>query len=610
MSAVVSPWISFLRQYGPVPQGENAFDELLERAQKRWRIVPIKVELEHFPALLDNFRSAAPRSIILTGTAGDGKTYYCREVWRELNNGGADWNPDAKVQQLDLGMFRLVVIKDLSEISGEEKREWLRALADALAGVDQERVFLVAANDGQLLDGWSLLKGLSHASDVKWEIEDLLVSGQRRSNKFNFDLYNLSRTTAEKMFPRVLEAVLNHPGWQSCEGCDYRDGNAERKPCPIQENKRRLSDKLTQQRLGDLFELAELNGWHLPIRQLLLLTANALLGHVEAKEGLLTCKETPKALEKSSIAGASLYRNIFGENLTPRRRDSKKVFQVLRTFGIGSETSNFIDNILIFGEADPALRELYQQLMLADPEYGADRVWQDSQQAYLEGAETRESEDFLDQLAGQRQRLFFVVPPELAAQLRLWELTTFHFAEEYLNKAQRTLGRGERVAADITARLVRGLNRIFTGMLAKDDSKLILATSGSLSLARISRVYEDTIPVQPTIGQSIRLERDQELNLPVLMVSLSRELKARLPLNLRRYEYLSRIAEGALPGSFSRECYEDLLSFKTTLLRRLAVRRRQDEVEETPDRVALRLISRLNSEGYISSPDEIEVKLP
>ena len=39
-----------------------------------------------------------------------------------------------------------------------------------------------------------------------------------------------------------------------------------------------------------------------------------------------------------------------------------------------------------------------------------------------------------------------------------------------------------------------------------------------------------------------------------------------LRLNLTRYEFLMRVGDGALPGNFSRECYEDILSFKSALL--------------------------------------------
>jgi hypothetical protein len=107
----------------------------------------------------------------------------------------------------------------------------------------------------------------------------------------------------------------------------------------------------------------------------------------------------------------------------------------------------------------------------------------------------------------------------------------------------------------------------------------------------------------------VQIEADADLKRPSLVVSLSDNQSARLPLNLRRYEYLSRIAEGTLPNSFSRECYEDILAFKTKLLRQLAIRRKCEIVEPDSDRIVLSLISRLNSEGLISEPEYIEVRI-
>lgn len=610
----ISSWISFLRQYGPIPQNENSFDERIEASIKRWKVDPIKVGLEHLRELVENFRSDSPRSIILTGTAGDGKTFYCREVWRALQGNQHGWDPEAMVQELKVGKFTLIVIKDLSEITGEEKRNQLTLIADSLAGIAEDTLYLVAANDGQILEGWSHLVTGEHAKKIKKEIEDLLITGRRSSSKFNFYLYNLSRTSAETIFPKVLEAILKHTGWDQCTNCQLREALEGQNPCPIWENKTRLEgtaeDQLIQQRVSDLLELSELNGFHLPIRQMLILVANTILGHSEAKDGLMSCKEVPKLIQRESISKASLYRNIFGENLPERRRDSKEIFKVMRRFGIGSETSNFIDNIMIFGGDDPELKGYYEELLLSDPHYGADTTFRTGQQAYLEGGEDRAGDEFLKLLTGQRQRLFFTVPEHLSSPLRLWQLTSFHYADEYLNDVHRTLNRGEKVKADILARLVRGLNRIFTGILLRNDKQLILATSGSFSQARVSRVYEDAIPVRRNhSGESIQIEADPDLRRPLLIVSLSEKQRVSLPLNLRRYEYLSRIAEGSLPNSFSRECYEDILAFKTSLLRQLAIRRNREGDEDDSGRLTLNLISRLNSDGLISDPYYIEVKM-
>ena len=49
-------------------------------------------------------------------------------------------------------------------------------------------------------------------------------------------------------------------------------------------------------------------------------------------------------------------------------------------------------------------------------------------------------------------------------------------------------------------------------------------------------------------------------------VSLQGGKLCSLRLNLTRYEFLMRVSAGALPGNFSRECYEDILAFKSSLL--------------------------------------------
>jgi hypothetical protein len=51
-----------------------------------------------------------------------------------------------------------------------------------------------------------------------------------------------------------------------------------------------------------------------------------------------------------------------------------------------------------------------------------------------------------------------------------------------------------------------------------------------------------------------------------------------------RFEFLCRVAEGALPGSFSNECYEDLLAYKVRLLRK-AEHVRAGELVQVPDEI-------------------------
>ncbi|WP_204150048.1 hypothetical protein [Leptolyngbya sp. CCY15150] len=604
-SCSTSNWISFLRQYGPIPRNDNMYDEVIQRTLRRKKLQAIAFETEYLGELLDNFRSASPKSVILTGTAGDGKTYYCRQIWEEFGGSVDDWQKDSKIQRLMLGDQQLVVIKDLSELTLEEKQSLLPQIATAILGKDTSKVYLIAANDGQLVEAWTEAAQIEELEPVRKTIEDLLVGDLRELDGFQVKLYNLSRQSAAVLFPRILKAILEHPGWGDCNQCAYQNQG-----CPIWQNKQRLegtdADRTTRERLTDLLELCELNQMHLPVRQLLLLIANALLGHPDARDKLLNCRKVSEIIAAETTSLASLYRNIFGENLPERRRESTEVFKVLRGFGIGAETSNQIDNILIFGADDPELQPLYTDLVLSDPFYGADLKYQAQQRSYLEGDAAKGREEFLNVLQAQRQRLFFTILSDHTTDMKLWDLTIFQYAGEYLNGLFKVLQEGEKIPKSITSRLIRGLNRIFTGLLVNNQDELLLATSGSYSQARISRVYEESISVARKRGESVSVELDKSRKKPILVVNLASEVEPiRFNLTLTRYEYLSRVAEGALPSSFSQECYEDVLAFKTQVFRQLSVRQTLEREDDGEEAMNIRLLE-VNS-GGIASERTLEV---
>lgn len=95
--------ISFLRHYGPIPAGDNMYDELIQAEIDRHEINPV---IRIIPARLDevknNFESTEPRNVILTGTAGDGKTFHCRQIWTAFGGDPDHWNTGEKVFSLTL----------------------------------------------------------------------------------------------------------------------------------------------------------------------------------------------------------------------------------------------------------------------------------------------------------------------------------------------------------------------------------------------------------------------------------------------------------------------------------------------------------------------------
>ena len=95
-----SQWIDFLRHYGPIPRNDNMYDEVIQRTLKRKKVDPIIFETKYLNELIENFQGSSPKSVILTGTAGDGKTFCCRKIWEALNGKSEDWEKNQKVYLL------------------------------------------------------------------------------------------------------------------------------------------------------------------------------------------------------------------------------------------------------------------------------------------------------------------------------------------------------------------------------------------------------------------------------------------------------------------------------------------------------------------------------
>jgi len=182
-------------------------------------------------------------------------------------------------------------------------------------------------------------------------------------------------------------------------------------------------------------------------------------------------------------------------------------------------------------------------------------------------------------LVRQRRGLFFKIPRESESDLHLWELTVFKFAGEYLDFVVEVLRQGGAVKRPILSRLIKGLNRVFTGMLINSERELYLATSGNFSQAKVSRILIDQVFVEPSRGEKIILRFDKSNHRVLLSVFFTPQLFVDFDLTLIRYEFLSRIAsEGALPASFSKECYEDLLALKSQLIAAHSKRQAQEGV--------------------------------
>jgi hypothetical protein len=613
-------WLQFLRHYGPVADNDNMYDETIQRSSRRRGIAPI--EFEH-PTQIEivncfNQSTADPVSVILTGTAGDGKTHLCRQVWKALNGDDEAWasdNPYLTIQfhypkdkkswpgSDDRGLYRSVKIHFIRDLSGwapqqgaawePGKEELLQKFSRSLFDGEADEIFLIAANDGQLVESWRRLKETDDVKRARQVFEDLLVEDRQQQPGVRLRFFNLSRANSAELFDRALDAFVNHPGWHELKQGIPAENDVFGPKCPIRHNYELLQTPLVRLRLRSLLELCDHNGLHVPIRQILLLLTNSVLGHPDAKDHLLLPADVPKIIAAGIVSKASLYNNIFGGNLSEIRRQSITIFDYLERFQIGYETTNRVDNILIFGQDDENLGNYFNEFVANDTFYGADNRFYAAKREYIEGAEEHEdkSKEFLQMLVSQRRGLFFKIPKASEKELNLWELTVFKFAGEYLDSVTEVLRSGGIVKRPILSQLVKGLNRVFTGMLINSDREIYLATSGSYSQAKVSRILVERVSVEPSKGEKVVLRFDDSNERVVLAIFFAPDVCVDFNLTLIRYEFLSRIAlEGALPASFSKECYEDLLALKSQLIAAYRKRQTRESARESTT-ISLNLLS-------------------
>jgi hypothetical protein len=606
-----SAWIGFLRNYGPLSTNGNMYDERIERSRRRAGVAPaISLPDPATDLAVACLQSAeTPTSVILTGTAGDGKTYHCRRIWERLGGDPEQWahgdRASPGIRELDVGSRKLLVVKDLSELNEDTGLAFFSRIFSTLSGDDRSLLFLIAANVGQLHDEWQAaivrcVGQFPRAVECWAEIESQLF-GREATPQAGVRVFDLSRGDVAMTLGNVLNQILDHPAWDGCSTCELRATTSG--PCPIWGNRERMREgelgARLHSRLKQLVHLQAQNGRHLTVRHLLMLVVNALLGHPEVKQDLLACEDVAGLQRQGTISAASLYNNLFGENLPERQRAGRELFDKLNRVGIGTETSNRIDRILTYGVDDPDLRASYDELVGRDTVYGHTPAWAALRDDYIERGE---SDEFLKALRRQRQRLFFTMPEDKTKALGLWELTIYHYADEFLRTAQ-LIRSAKRAPQEVVRRLIQGINRVFTGQLLREDDRIILASSGSSSQSKTSLLYEGSIPRHGDAGERIDIVPGQRTDIALRVdLAITGAPPIDLDLTVLRFEFLSRVAEGALPSSFSLECHEDILAFKARVLR--AVERRRRSVASDSS-VRLQLLE-ISIEGRVQ-PRTVEV---
>jgi hypothetical protein len=558
-----NPIVDFLASYGPQASSNNLYDEFVVEAAKRTGCAALQIDQPLTAELVAILGSAAPRCVILTGTAGDGKTYTARKVVEALTGEARVWSNTQKIYALPnlLPSGRSALfIKDLSEINEAEKN---RIFPDVLAALMGEgtNVFVICVNDGHLLKFFRD-RGEAELHD---RIAEMLRTDARDDPNGHFSLFNMSRQSHRHLVDQIVDGVVAHEGWGACEGCPTLADKEN--PCPIRCNRDILLRKdpaSMRARLKDMIRMAAADGRHLSIRQLILLTVNILLGDARAGSTLLTCQKAQRRARENDYGATNPFANAFGVNLTERERRQYGAFTVLSEFQVGFETNNVFDQGLLWG--DDSLPDC--------PWYG-ERIFASTRNLYR-GDPSRHSADLQRAIVDQRRRLFFSIDPQ-GAEVRAnprrspWNLSIFKHGADYVAMVDGLLGAG--MPQLIARQLLRGLNRMMTGeMTISDDRLWITAPSGVYMGSEIPLLVQHAghpraggISTMAFVMSGNHHTGSTDNGRPpmIRVVTRGREDRAvNLALRPTLVECLLRIADGALPASFSSECQREIERFQ------------------------------------------------
>lgn len=576
-------WMRLLRAYSPVADNEamqaehvGDFSTYLGIPELSFDHPAQKLVLDCFPVSNGSFRN-----VVLTGTAGEGKTSLCFALVRALTGSPAKGHNGVETISVGtpMGPRTITLIYDVTawrkKTNGQLSQDHiglLSRMAESSFG-ESEEFFVLAVNDGQMHELFRALP--ADTPDIVRKLEKELIElharGERDSGE-RLRLINLSTVPSEEIMRLCLAAVLDRPEWVCFS--EESDKPLFSECSSLSRNYRALNTPQVRAKLLMLARIADVTDHHLPTRGVLCLLSNALLGHPDAKDRVMRPGTEANKIAKSGTAHrAALHRTLFGENLTVSSRRKREVYRFLSMLHIGDETTNDLDELLIFGTRDEELRPVYDELVSPDPFRQRNPDFDPLLKRYLRGDIDDEEEMalFLVELAAERRRVFLQATEAQLQNHLLWRITIFHHAREYLEEILKPLGEGKSPARSHMRKLASGLNRIWTGLLLAENANEVYLTTGlDLTTSPVSDVYLSHMELDSE-PPGVEIVRKEAGCIPeVVLRKDSREF--RFQLTLPRFEFLCRVADGAMPSSFSRESCADFMSLKQRCLHDLRLK--------------------------------------
>ncbi len=498
-------FFKFLSFYAPTSNNVASFDEYISSLSKELGVEEIRIDNGIYDIIKQEFLNK--KNIILSGTAGDGKTYILRKLFFEGNNSFEAFKKFIPNTTIDSTTYYF--IKDFTELPKENKKLYLEKLENALFKDSNEK-FVIAVNDGILIDSLKEFK-----MNKLLDLVENLIDGEENEKLALFDLF---QTSSSKNFKLLLEEIIARA---KAIPCNYEN-------CTIHKNIKLLENENIKTNLFKFIRINDLNYEHLTFRRLYMIIANMILGY---EKGVFTnCEEASKSQNQIKSA---FYNNIFADNLPLSQKEKFKNFLELN---IGKESSNTIDEELLYNEIE--VEEFF---------FNKEKFKKIKEKFFEDNENFEELNEYLIYL---RRYLFF------AHSKFSKDLVIYKYLDEFIEIVDK-----EQNNKRVLKKLLKALNRIFLGELTDEDSKLYLGSSFTKSFAKISDEIIEEVSIRDIKFKFSSSKIDKEFIKVYLIIN-----DEKLLIDLHMYEFLRRVSEGILPLSFSTEYYEKVLNFKSKLL--------------------------------------------
>jgi hypothetical protein len=500
-------FFKFLSYYGLTSTNNASFDEYILNLSRKLNVKEIKVDNGFFDLIFDEF-FVNEKNIIISGTAGDGKTYLLRKLFFEWYN-EEEFKKFIPIVPTSSGI-NVYFVKDFTELSKDDKLFILEKVENIVFNSSNER-FVIAVNDGILIDS---LKEFKKDKLLKL-IEDLIDNKEHEK----VALFDLFQTSSYRNFSLLLDEILER---SKNVKCDYEN-------CIIHNNIKLIEQFKPQ--ILKIIKISDLNYEHLTFRKLFMIIANMILGY--EKGVFSSCKEANKYYKNRDKIKSAFYNNIFLDNLNDSSREKFKTFLELN---IGKESLNLIDDKI-----------LYEDIEIETLFFNKEKFEKIKEKYFEDNSNYEELNQYLIYI----RRYLFFSNEELAK-----ELIIYKYLDEFIE-----ILKNEKVKNRIKQKIVVALNRIFLGELVDEKSELYIASSFTKSFSKVSDEIVDEVSIKDIKFEFQTSKIDKSFKKFYLVIK-----NKKLLIDLHLYEFLRRVAEGIMPLSFSMEYYEKVLNFKSKLI--------------------------------------------